>query len=226
MENPTGKKLKLPKLQIDYPILRISVLTLIHPREAQSKLLASFPSDLGTLSANPRAAARMATGRLCLTLPCRARGRLTRVIDCPCFSEMDSSGAGNFASGHTARESRQTGVRVARTNFPQPAAGLAGGSCWSPCIRPSLRLPGPPLPPEANPGSAPRSSAPGPSCPRPSLHSLRITQVSTRRPTGHEWTTLTGSVVGARRQNSSAALWSHAKKCSGGKRAVAARRGS
>lgn len=94
---------------------------------------------------------------------------------------------------HTARGPRQTGGRA--EDAPLPAPHSAGGSCPSPCTRPSLRLPGPP---EAGPGITPRSSPPGPSGPPrtpASKASVPPAPASTQGLTGPKETTLTGSGV-------------------------------
>lgn len=53
----------------------------------------------------------------------------------------------NLASGHTARDMRPTGGRAEEK---QRSPDSAGGSCRSPCTRPSRRLPGPPRPARAS----------------------------------------------------------------------------
>jgi hypothetical protein len=130
---------------------------------------------------HPRAAARMATAEALprLTLP----GPRSRVIYCPPCSERDSSGLQTRFGPHRLTANGSPAARTfLRRKLPR-----------------SLHTP-PPPPPSRSPPRPTRALHLGPqlqaSSPvrlTPALHSLRTPQVSSRRPTSLDETTLTGS---------------------------------
>ncbi|XP_052015600.1 uncharacterized protein LOC127666675 [Apodemus sylvaticus] len=194
MENPTGKKLELPNCRERSRSLGFQ--SSHHPaREAQTSA-ACFPSARARRPHTPETRRGAADGGHLLPLVCRD-GQLRR---------------GRLASGSTARDPRQTAAPGARTNPRAEAAGL----------------PHTPLPP-------PSRSPTKPPTPTPALHlgpqlrasPVRLSPASTasgpRRYPTVDPTALTRRpspevpAVGVRRQNSSAARWGHAKRCSGGR---------